>query len=407
MAGAHAPPGASARPSPTRRFEALNDRAPTSNAAVLQAVFQRGPLSRMDLAVRTGLSKASISNVTRGLLSEGLVREVPAPDEGTRQGRPRALIDVDPRYGWFAGVRIDEGSMRIALTDMRGNARRALGVPIHPEPEAVVRLIRERLLDLTKRESVPESKLLGLGIALSGVVDHRSGVCRHSANLGWRDVPIGALAEDAVGLPTRVENDTNAVAIAQQMFGRARNATDFSVVTLGRGIGAAEVVGGRLYRGHDGGAGELGHCTIEPNGLPCRCGKRGCLDTVAAETAVLAAAAEAGMHVGSLAELERLAANGSAQAVHILRRAGSALGLAISHLINLESPQLVLVSGIDSELGAIMLAATRQAVENSILPRRLASTVVEYHNFDEDLWARGAASIAARDFLTHYGAGAA
>lgn len=385
----------------------MTDRAATSNAAVLQAVFQMGPLSRTEIAATTGLSKASISTVARSLISAGLVREVPVPQRRTRQGRPRGLVDVNPDYGWFAGVRIDERAMRIALTDMRGNAQRALELPMRPEPEVVVSLIREHLFELASQGGVPKRKLLGLGIALSGVVDQATGVCRHSANLGWRDVPIGALAERAVGLPTRVENDTNSVAVAQQMYGRARNFTDFSVVTLGRGIGAAEVIGGHLYRGHDGGAGELGHCTIEPDGIPCRCGKRGCLDTVAAERAVLAAAADAGLEVDSLESLERLAANGSAEAVHILRRAGSALGLAISHLINLDSPQLVLVSGIDSELGAIMLAATRQAVENSILPRRLASTVIEYHNFDEDLWARGAASIAAHDFLMRYGAGAA
>ncbi|HKI59058.1 MAG TPA: ROK family transcriptional regulator, partial [Trueperaceae bacterium] len=383
---------------------AVNDVPATSNGTVLQAVYRNGPLSRAQLAEVTGLSKASISNLTRGLLTESLLTEASAPRSGRGQGRPHVLLDVNPNHGWFAGVRIDEDSMRLALTDLKGAGERSLVVPIQHEPQELAELIGQQLGALASREKIPRARLLGLGIAVSGIVDHRTGICHHSANLGWRDVPIGELVRRATGLPTRVENDTNAVAIAQQMFGRARDVTDFMVVTLGRGIGAAEFLDGRLYRGPDGGAGELGHCTVEPDGETCRCGKRGCLDTVAAEWAILDAARRAGLAVATLPELERLAATGSVPAMTILKRAGGALGLAISHLINIQSPQLVLVSGIDAELGAIMLSATRQAVENSILPRRLASTIIEYHNFDENLWARGAASIAAHHFLVNYGA---
>ena len=381
----------------------MSDVPATTDGAVLQAIYSNGPLSRAELAGATGLSKASISNLTRGLLSEGLLTETSPPRSGRGQGRPRVLLDVNAEHGWFAGVRIDEDSMQLGLTDLKGSGERSEVVAVDPEPEALAEHIREHLAGLARRASIPQARLLGLGIAVSGVVDHRTGICRHSANLGWQDVPIGELVHRATGLPTRVENDTNAVAIAQRMFGRARDLTDFVVVTLGRGIGAAEFLDGRLYRGPDGGAGELGHCTVDPDGAMCRCGKRGCLDTVAAEWAILAAAKEAGLDVGTLGALERLAASGSAPAMTILKRAGGALGLAISHIINIQSPQLVLVSGIDAELGAIMLSATRQAVENSILPRRLASTTVEFHNVDENLWARGAASIAAHDFLVNYG----
>lgn len=384
----------------------MNDAPATSNGTVLQVVYRNGPLTRAQLAKYTGLSKASISNLTRDLLSEGLLRETSAPRSGRGQGRPNVLLDVNPNHGWFAGVRIDEASMRLTLTDLKGNAEKSEVVAFAHDPEETAVLIREELDRLAKRERISHERLLGLGIAVSGIVDYRTGICRHSANLGWQEVPIGQLAQRATGLPTRVENDTNAVAIAQQMFGRARDYSDFIVVTLGRGIGAAEFLDGHLYRGPDGGAGELGHCTIDPVGEACRCGKRGCLDTIAAEWAILQAAMKAGLATKTLPELERLAGTGSVPAMTILKRAGGALGLAISHLINIQSPQLVLVSGIDSELGAIMLSATRQAVENSILPRRLASTTIEFHNFDENLWARGAASIAAHDFLVSYGAGA-
>lgn len=382
----------------------MDDVPTTSNGLVLQAVYRNGPLSRARLAAATGLSKASISNQTRSLLTAGLLRETQAARSGREQGRPHVLLDVNPDHGWFAGVRIDEDSMRLAVTDLKGSGGASAVVPIDHQPDELALLIEERLGDLVRRAKIPRARLLGLGIAVSGLVDHRTGICHHSANLGWREVPIGELTQRATGLPTRVENDTNAVAIAQQMFGRARDYSDVIVVTLGRGIGAAEFLDGRLYRGPDGGAGELGHCTVDPDGDTCRCGKRGCLDTVAAEWAILNAARRAGLETHDLVELEALAATGNAPAMTILKRAGGALGLAVSHLINLQSPQLVLVSGIGAELGAIMLSATRQALENSILPRRLASTTIEFNNFDEDLWARGAASIAAHDFLVHYGA---
>ena len=121
----------------------------------------------------------------------------------------------------------------------------------------------------------------GAGVAVAGIVDANAGVCRYSAGLDWRDVPVSEMIGKALRLQAWVDNDANAIAMGEKIFGRAREYDNFSIIVLGRTIGSAHYMNGMLYRGHDGSAGEIGHITVDPAGPLCRCGRNGCLDTFA------------------------------------------------------------------------------------------------------------------------------
>ncbi|MGO4123629.1 ROK family protein [Inquilinus sp. YAF38] len=370
-----------------------------SKRLLLEAVSDHGPLSRSELALRTGLSKAAITGLSRELIQDGALEEseVASPP---RQGRPSILLRLNPAHGYFIGASIVEEPVTMVLTDFQGAVLGQRTAPWSNDPQAIAGTIRDSIPHLLRGAGIPADRLRGIGVALSGLVNHDQDRCLHSANLGWIDLPVAAVVEQATGVPTFLENDANAVATGERLYGLARDYRTFATVTFGDSIGCAHYVDGTLYRGHGGGAGEIAHCTIEPGGLPCRCGKRGCLDTVAPRQAILAQARALGLDVTTTAEVEALAAQGDAEAIGILHRAGGALGLAIAHVIQVNDPEFVLVVDAEGAMGPLFRTVTQQAIEANVLPRLAASTTIRFHHATRALWARGAASIAAHRFLT-------
>lgn len=372
--------------------------ATPSKRSLIEAITDHGPLSRSALAALTGLSKAAISGLSRELIEEGaLMESAVAP---SRQGRPSVLLTLNPAHGYFIGASIVEEPVALVLTDLQGTVLAQRTAPWSNDPGAIAATIREALPHLLGQAGVPEGRLRSIGVALSGLVNNGQDRCLHSTNLGWMDLPVAAVIAEATSVPVFLENDANAVATGERLYGLARDYRTFTTVTFGDSIGCAHYVDGALYRGHGGGAGEIAHCTIEPGGLPCRCGKRGCLDTVAPRQAILAQAQARGLPATTAAEIEALAAQGNADAIGILHRAGTALGLAIAHVIQINDPEFVLIVDVDDAMGHLFRTVVAQAIEANVLPRLAASTTIRFHQATQDLWARGAAAIAAHTFLT-------
>ena len=204
---------------------------------------------------------------------------------------------------------------------------------------------------------------MGIGIGVGGHVDGRVGIVRESPILGWHDVPLGELVEAAVGLPAVVENDVNALAVAEQWFGAGRDVDWFAVVTVGAGVGCGLVLDGTLVHGATGAAGELGHVTIDPAGAPCSCGKRGCVETIATDGAdpgrdPRRRRAGRREHDGR----RRLAREGDAHCRAAFARAGDALGQAVALVANLVNPQRVVLSGEGIAASDLMLDALRASL---------------------------------------------
>lgn len=370
-----------------------------SQHTLLEVIAVSGPISRAGLAERTGLSRPAVSMLSRGLVEGGLVLEGDAGASARAgAGRPRVLLSLNPGSAYFVGVYAAEDPLRLVLTDLGGRVAAQLEAALPDTPEALADVVRDAVAGLCAAAGIGRAQLRGLGLALTGLIDHDRGVCLHAANLGWRDVPVAALLRRATGLQVTLDNDANAVAVAERLFGRAREAGDVSVVVLGDGIGCGHYLGGVLQRGHRGGAGEIAHLTVEPGGLPCRCGKRGCLDTVASRRAMLGAAHAAGLAARGPVELEAAAAGGDAVAASILCRAGGALGLAIAHVIQIVGPAVVVVADVEGEAG-LLHRAVLDAVTENVLPGLLATTAICFQAVERDIWARGAASLATSAFL--------
>jgi predicted NBD/HSP70 family sugar kinase len=367
---------------------------------VLRTIAEAGPLSRSELAEVIGLSKAAMTTLARDLLRDGVLRET---ETVYGQGRPAIRLGIDPTCAYFVGVSLIDDPAVMVLTDLNGDILARVPEAQSPrrsrDPLAVARDVAAGIAVLLGDDAHRRARLAGVGVTLSGFVDQAQGTCLASTLLGWQDVPVAALFEAATGLPTYVENDAKAVAVGQKLYGHARDVRSFSLVSLGAGIGSAHVIDGRLYRGHRGGAGEIAHCTIEPGGAPCRCGKRGCLDTVASVTAILGAAAEAGLACTGVDAIEAEAAAGDARAIRILHRAGEALGLAIALIIQINDPELILITHDEAPLDGLIGRAMRQAIEANVLPRYAGETKIRIVKTSADHWARGAAGLVAHKFL--------
>ncbi|MCP4385351.1 MAG: ROK family transcriptional regulator, partial [Hyphomicrobiales bacterium] len=244
---------------------------------VLDQLRRNGPLSRAAIATAVGLSPAAITLVTADLINEGLLKECEAlPGSSGRRPIP---LDIDYTSRLSVGLKVTVGRVLGVVTNLATRILAEIEVPLADhQPETVAAACAEAAEKLVAEVGVGRGDLIGLGVALSGQVDAEAGICRQVQRFGWRDVPIAALLADLVSVPVWIDNDTNAFAISQHLFGHGRGKQSMAAIALGLGIGAGLVIDGRVYRGAGGAAGEFGH-NFDQRGRQCECGRDGCMET--------------------------------------------------------------------------------------------------------------------------------
>ena len=370
----------------------------SARGAVITALLRNEQLSRSALSEITGVSPAAITEVTQTFLQRGLLVELPSQAAG-RRGRPTVQLRLQASHAYFVGISVGESDMPLVITNLRGSVLERQNLVSCETPSELAETAGKAFKEVLRSSGISRSRVQGVGITVAGIVNAAEGVCRYSAALNWRDVPVAQLMAKALRIPAWVDNDANAVAVGEKFFGRARDLEHFSSIVLGQTIGSAHYINDMLYRGHDGSAGEIGHITIDPKGALCRCGRNGCLDTIAGGHALRDAAKAAGLTIGSMRDLEELALHGNPTATRLLRVAGSALGIAVASLVQLNNPQCVLFTDMEGFDNGVFRTATRQAIENNILARFLGSTQIVFSNAEPGLLPRSAASIAAFEYL--------
>src|SRR5476651_2072737 len=365
---------------------------------ILGAIAASDGLSRTDLVQLSGMSKAAVSGVVREMIDAGFLFEAETVP-GAGQGRPSVRLLVHPDGAYFAGVSLLQNPAHMVLINLHGEILSRVTFPLSNIPQQLAEDIAAALPALLEHHAGASEKLLGLGVTLSGFIDAHQSTCVQSALLGWRDVPLAALVSETTGMNVAIENDAKALAVSEKRFGQARDLSSFTLVSHGAGIGSAHFIAGQLHRGLHGGAGEIAHCTLELNGSPCRCGKRGCLDTLASLNAIAEMAKAEGLEATTIGALEQQAMQGQTAAIRILHRAGSALGLAVSLLIQINDPDLILIAHQDADFSGLFGTVVHQSIEANVLPGNAGKTPVRTFTLNDDTWARAAASIAAHRFL--------
>jgi predicted NBD/HSP70 family sugar kinase len=324
----------------------------SSRERVIDCLFRAGPVARAQVVRDTRLSRATVSKLIGELEAGGLVRVCPDPGGSHRRaGRPTSLLMIEPGLGAVGGIDFGHSSVRVAFADLAGTiaaqSRHELDVDNDP-----ARAIEVAAGELERLGSGGE-RLLGVGAAISAPVARDTGVPVAAGILpGWQSVSLRAELEQRLGAPVHVGNDANLGALAEARAGAGRGAANVVYLMLSSGIGAGLVLDGALFTGHSGMTGELGHVVVEPDGALCRCGHRGCLETVAGAAAVRA----------------RLSAgDGEAHRRAVLVDAGETVGRVAGAVCNLVNPELVIVGGELIVAGEPLVDGVRAGVRETAI----------------------------------------
>ncbi|HEX3961931.1 MAG TPA: ROK family transcriptional regulator [Trebonia sp.] len=385
----------------------VRDLRRDNRAAVLWALYlsQRG--SRQDLGTATGLSAASVTNVIRELLDEGIAIETGlAESDG---GRPRVLLGMNPAYGYVIGVDVGETRTRVELFDLtmaeKAKAEYQLD-PYQHDVDVVVEQILSGFDAVLAGSGVDPAAVLGVGIGVPGIIEQAPEVLVHGQTYGWDAVPLGRLLRARhlpdPRWPLHFDNGAKTMGQAELWFGAGRGARSAVVILIGSGVGASLISGGTTYRGATSSAAEFGHITIMTGGRTCRCGSAGCLEAYAGAEAILErygrpmAAAD---QEAALAELIE-AAGTSPFAATILAETSQYLGAGIGSLINLFNPERVIVGGwAGLLLSEPLFPAIQEAARQHSLHHPFAATSIELGKLGPWAVALGAATLPMESFL--------
>jgi predicted NBD/HSP70 family sugar kinase len=362
---------------PRPRTTTVRDLRKSNRSRALWQVFLNGPLTRQEVGALAGLSPATVSNLVAALESEGVVAEVGLED--SNGGRPRGLLQVNPKYGYVIGVDVGETAFLVELFDfgLRMRARHSSVTDMTVlDPQDAVSHIVEGIESVIGESGVALGEILGVGVAVPGLVEHREDAVVHGQSVGWDAVPLEAMLRRRVDLPILVDNGAKTLGQAERWFGAARATDNAVIVLLGIGVGTCIISNGEVYRGATSSAGEWGHTTVVVGGRTCRCGAQGCLEAYVGAGAIVARYEQLKRRrvASSPGELEgRVDAIIEARdrddaAAQVLDETVTYLGAGIADLVNLFNPERVVVGGwlgqalSDELLPRIREAAGRQAL---------------------------------------------
>uniref|UniRef100_A0A832MLC3 ROK family transcriptional regulator n=1 Tax=Eiseniibacteriota bacterium TaxID=2212470 RepID=A0A832MLC3_UNCEI len=376
----------------------------------LRLIWRERRISRAEIARRTGLARSTVSEIVGDLFPTGLIAEVGVGP--SRGGRPPMVLEFrDDAYA-ILGVDMGAAHVAVALTDLRGRvlAWEERSHPVRTDPEGTRALIVELCDRCLKAWRPGVRRLVGIGVAVPSPVDPR-----HPDHLSevvlpeWKGSSGLSVLAERYGVPLRVDNDANLGALAERWWGAGRDVEDFAYIKLATGVGLGHVIGGRIYRGATGVAGEIGHLAIDPHGGPCICGLRGCLATFVGAPALVARARAlldgrpdstlAGREV-TIEAIEDAALAGDALALSLVHEAAEHLGVAIAGLLNLMNPSLVVLGGGLARLGDTLLAPLRETVRTRTLISSLVACELRTSELGTRATAVGAATMVLEEALS-------
>ncbi|HXV30604.1 MAG TPA: ROK family protein [Sinorhizobium sp.] len=362
---------------------------------VLNLLRREGGLSRNVIASRTGLSNAAITGVVAELMEEGFVKE--GESGQSSGGRRPTPLDIDYGARFSIGLKLMEDRLEAVLTDLSTE-------PIATHTVALSELVPERVAEaaqsavelLLPDPAVRRAKLIGIGLAMPGLIDSDRGICLISHRFGWQNVPIACLLAARIQVPVWVDNDVNAFAIAQQLFGHARHRNSALVLIIGTGVGAALIFNGQIHRGARFAAGEVGFA-VDSAALGAPRENRLSWGSRFSEPAMVKAWADiqASHPTREPVNLQQAAADGDPRAITYLGQTGHEIGLRLVTMIDLVDPEVVIVGGEAIRFGPALVDPLVAAVQEYCFETP-PPVEVDWAN---DVWSRGASALAIQQFF--------
>lgn len=336
-----------------------------NRARIVESLRHHGRLTQVELAVSTGLSPATVSNIVKELASLGIVNT----SATSRSGRRATEVTLARKLGLVAGFHFSSRHLRVAVADVGLTIVAENHVPLALEHRHDRELDRATLLlrDMLDSLNVSFTDLLAVGVGLPAPIDSRTGMISTPGLLrGWEGVRIADVLTDRIDRPVFVDAEANMGALAEVRSGAARGTKGAAYIHAGHTISAGLLIDGAVFRGVTGKAGQIGHVSIDENGALCKCGSRGCLDTLASGPALLELFRD-DPSMQRIRDLLLRAESGDASARRVIADAGRHIGVAAASLSNLLDPERIVMGGELAQAGEILLAPMRHALERAAL----------------------------------------
>jgi glucokinase-like ROK family protein len=374
---------------------------------VLKTIFDRTSISRAEIARVTSLTRTTVSDIVAGLLEEELVSEIGVGS--SLGGKNPVLLGIVEDSRYLIGLDLARNQFRGAIVNLRGKIRETVTLSVNSkngdEALALVYKILDRLVEAA---CLP---MVGIGIGAPGLVNISEGTVINSVNLDWVDLPLARLMEERYHLPVYVLNDSQAAAMGEYTYGKNHSSdSNLVVINARHGIGAGIIINGRLFQGDGGSAGEIGHVVVVPEGGKiCRCGNRGCLETVASTQALIKTVQSLVAQSTptqlpkspqkiTLEAIELAFSNGDPLATRAVLETGRYMGMAISSLVGTLNIQKILLTGDMTRFGKPWLDAIRAVLSKTTLSRMAQETQIETGQLGGNDIILGASAMLASNY---------
>ncbi|MBU8769625.1 MULTISPECIES: ROK family transcriptional regulator [Cytobacillus] len=357
---------------------------------VLDILKTKSPISRIDIAKMTGMSPTSITRIVTELQLQGYLRETEAVASGV--GRKATLLEVRGDVLYTVGIEIDKSLLKVGIVNYIGemvslhkskrNESESYMETLH-KIDAVIRKIMDE-------NEIPAAKIMGLAVGLPGYIDYKNGIVKISDQLKWKDASLAEDLQKLTSFNVIVDNELKMKIVAESFTGKAKNSQNSILIGIGSGIGSSIMLNGDIYRGETNNAGEIGHTVIDPTGNVCNCGKIGCLATYISEGAILADSRKV-KDISSIEDVFQSYRDREPWALNIMDRASTYIALAISNLLCLYNPEVIILSGNTIEKLPEMKQAIEQKCELYIWEPLKQSVRIVYSELSENGVVLGAA----------------
>ncbi|MDQ2696338.1 MAG: ROK family protein [Pseudomonadota bacterium] len=366
-----------------------------------------GPIARIDLGAASGLSAATVTAITARLLADGLIVENLEDSVRTGgKGRPKTLIDLNPKAGYVICARLSINELQLVVGDFKG---RIVDSEVHHpntlmlNEQSLLELLKEHIQALRQRADTLYRRFLGICVIVQGIVGGQRDHIVWSPAVACRNAPIGQPLAAQFGCPVVLENDSNCIGKALMTKPEFRGLKNMVVIMLGYGVGMAVFIDGRLYTGSSGSTAEFGHTKYQPDGPLCACGKRGCIEAYVSDYALyrdaraVLALPEADNFYPTEEQMQvltRYARNGNLLARDLFDQAGRVLGVGLANVIALFNPELVVVTGVGVRGYAFMEAAIQTKLAEVLVRELIGRTRIRSCPWDDDLTGLGGIATA-------------
>ncbi|WP_298042308.1 ROK family transcriptional regulator [uncultured Clostridium sp.] len=329
-------------------------------SAVLRVIRDNGSLSRAEIAKLTGLTPASVTNITKILIEDKFLIESKIGESSG--GRPPIILELNPDARYVIGIGIGVGVIDVVITNLSAKIISKKSMIIGDERydyNLVFAVLVNLINEVIELSNIERKNILGAGVALHGIVNAKSGESIHSLYYGWKNINIKKRLEDELQLAIYVDNDVRAMALGESLFGATKDISNFVTLNISNGIGAGIIINNTPYYGVDFSAGEIGHIAVELDGDKCNCGNYGCLETVASNNNITKKAIKLikqGVSSSLIKDIDNInnltiedicnaAKNGDEMSITVLKEAARYIGIAITNLINILNPTAIVVVG--------------------------------------------------------------